>query len=100
MNTAPIQRRARDLQENDTIWYCGNPHSVVSIRHESWQVTITARELPDGEPAELPSVFSEDAPFSIVTGLIAAADGALCAATLSQATRDAWPHSAAPGGDQ
>jgi hypothetical protein len=85
-------RKARDLVQEDTISYKDHAYSVVGIQQVSCQVWVTVRELPDGEPFELPATFPEIYEFPILTGLIPGRDGALCPATISQATIEAWPH--------
>lgn len=79
-------RKARDLVEGDTIRYDDAPHSVVAVSQVSGQVRLTVRELPDGEPFEVPESCSEICEFRVHTGLITARDGSLCSATVSRTT--------------
>lgn len=95
---AETKRTARDLAENDTIRYNGTAYSIVNVLHTACQVWLTVRELPDGEPFELSGTFPEIYEFPILTGMITGRDGALCSATVSRTTIDAWPHK--PGGNQ
>jgi hypothetical protein len=90
-------RKARDLARQDTIGYEDRAYSVVGVRQASCQVWVDVRELPDGEPFELPQAFAEGCEFPILTGLLSGRDGALCPTTISQATIDAWAHKPSRG---